>query len=141
MRWPLDGDRDHGPGRGEIGIKEKTRFSIREKKILLFLRQNEDDGRQHIKKIFELDPIKNYRRELKDGRVIEYNYRSNDSIRRTLLGLRKGGYVKHRRGGRNWTFYKLTDKGREKADELNKEITAFIQEWQPLLSHGTDINA
>lgn len=120
---------------------EKTRFSVREKKILLFLRQNEDDGRQSTKKIFELDPIKNYRRELKDGRVVEYNYRSKDSIRRTLLRLRKGGYITGRQGSHNWTFYKLTDKGKGKADELNSEILSFIEEWKPLLSHGKDINA
>ena len=119
---------------------EKTRFSNREKKILLFLLQNDGES-QIIKKIFELDPVKTYSRTLKDGRNYGYSYRSKGSIRRTLLRLKQKGFVKSHQGGHNWSFYELTDKGREKADELHGEITAYIDEWQPLLSPGSDINA
>ena len=126
---------------GEIEIMEKTRFSVREKKILLFLRQTDGregwDGWQSIKTIFALDPIKTRSGKYKDGQPWKYSYRSEDSIRRTLLRLRKKGYVKNRRGARNWTFYKLTPSGRVKADELNIEITAYIEEWQTLVSQVT----
>lgn len=115
---------------------EKTRFSVREKKILLFLRQNDESGYQNIKKIFALDPIKIYSQVLKSGKLWEYRYRSKGSIRRTLLKLKKNGYVDVRRGGNNWSFYKLTEKGREKANELHGEITAYIEEWQPLVDPG-----
>lgn len=110
----------------------KTRFSDREKKILLFLLQNDGDS-QNIKKIFALDPVKTYSRTLKSGEVWEHRYRSKGSIRRTLLILRKNGYIKSRRGGSNWSFFRLTDKGREKANELHGEITAYIEEWSPLV--------
>ena len=126
---------------------EKTRFSVREKKILLFLHQQNNEGLQMrgeggyqpIKKIFALDPIKTQSWTSKSGEVRKYSYRSKDSIRRTLVKLRKNGYVRKRSGSRNWSFYKLTDKGIEKAEKLNLEIMAFIEEWQPFLYPGTDI--
>ena len=114
-------------------MSKKTRFSEREKKILLYLRKYDGDS-IHIKGLIALNtPEITVLSPFVDGTERVHKRYPIDSTRRTALKLKKHGYVTSYRGNGNWSRYRLTDKGREKADALTSEIREYIEVWQPLL--------
>jgi len=63
-------------------------------------------------------------------------YISDSSIYRTLSTLAREGYlVKEERPGpyQGTRIFKLTEKGRQKALEIKREVQNFIEEWRNLV--------
>ena len=109
----------------------KTRFSVREKKILLRLLKLDEGNTPHTSFNRSMEPIIS-----SFEKPHPWNHRLNSiSYNRTFRGLSENGLVKRRSIDGPSAQYRcwLTDNGREKAEEIRDELKKYFDEWGDLI--------
>jgi len=108
------------------------RFSVRAKKILLYLQKVEtEEPDRNSRAIRGMVGETDAPRESPWGT----KWWPIDSCRRTARQLVDKGYLRQRRGYKNFVRYTLTDQGREKAQALRTEYLDLIDEWESFVKY------